>query len=668
MKQLLACCVLAAIVLVGCSHSLLSDKDNNNNTPGSLTVTITDSVSRSIVPGISMSPESYVIEGSGPNNATFSTNVTGTNSATINDLAFGDWSVTVTAKNSSNVAIGAGTGNTTVVSNTSASVAVTVKPYDGFGTLSLALSWPASDVQTPGIVSTLLPVTGTAKTLDFTVDGATGTASSTTTNVATGYHTLSLKLQDNGKTVMGAVEVVRIVKDQTTSGTIAFTNVNKATGSIAVNISADMSDSLAVAIAGSAATKPANKNLRLSASVSNYADNVTYVWYVNGDAVETGANFTFGNTWVQGYYRIDVTAFSADGKRAGSDSTVVEVTAPIVLTGKFRTSWYIDKKELWFPLDSKGTYNFTIDWGDGSTDHITASPNNYISHAYAANGTYEVDVSGTCKGFGRNQDLISSMGDLLDVMEWGGVKLHNNGYQFANYTKLTGFSAMDEINTSTVTNMSYMFYQATRFNGDLSDWDTSAVTTMCAMFRNATGFNGDISKWNTSAVTDMNQMFFQAASFEGDISNWNTSAVTYMNFMFAGATNFNGDISDWDTAAVTLMDGMFYKASSFDGDLSGWNTSATTSMYSMFYNATSFNGDISNWNTAAVTRMNQMFYGASAFSTTNYDAFLIGISNLPSLKSNVVLDASVKYSSAATAARAKLISTYGWTINDGGQL
>lgn len=106
---------------------------------------ITDSAMRLVLPCISTMSASYVVEGAGPNDTTFSTTVT-------------------------------------------------AMPYDGFGTLSLSLSWPAADVQAIGIVVTLLPTTRTARALDFTVAGTAGTASSTATNVATGYHTLSLKL------------------------------------------------------------------------------------------------------------------------------------------------------------------------------------------------------------------------------------------------------------------------------------------------------------------------------------------------------------------------------------------------------------------------------------------------------------------------------------------
>ena len=53
------------------------------------------------------------------------------------------------------------------------------------------------------------------------------------------------------------------------------------------------------------------------------------------------------------------------------------------------------------------------------------------------------------------------------------------------------------MDTSKVTDMSYMFYTAREFNGDLSAWDTSKVTDMARMFYQAYKFNGDLSAWNT---------------------------------------------------------------------------------------------------------------------------------------------------------------------------
>ena len=42
-------------------------------------------------------------------------------------------------------------------------------------------------------------------------------------------------------------------------------------------------------------------------------------------------------------------------------------------------------------------------------------------------------------------------------------------------------------------------------------------------------FDGDISKWNTGKVTNMYYMFFQASAFNQDIGSWNTEKVTDMN-------------------------------------------------------------------------------------------------------------------------------------------
>ena len=59
----------------------------------------------------------------------------------------------------------------------------------------------------------------------------------------------------------------------------------------------------------------------------------------------------------------------------------------------------------------------------------------------------------------------------------------------------------------------------------MSDWDTSSVSNMQYMFYGASAFNADISAWNTSSVTSMSSMFFHAYSFNQDISKWDTSSV-----------------------------------------------------------------------------------------------------------------------------------------------
>ena len=62
--------------------------------------------------------------------------------------------------------------------------------------------------------------------------------------------------------------------------------------------------------------------------------------------------------------------------------------------------------------------------------------------------------------------------------------------------------------------MGSMFQQADAFNNggstSINNWDTSSVTDMTYMFLNADIFNQPVGNWNTSSVTSMNQMFRSA--------------------------------------------------------------------------------------------------------------------------------------------------------------
>ena len=119
--------------------------------------------------------------------------------------------------------------------------------------------------------------------------------------------------------------------------------------------------------------------------------------------------------------------------------------------------------------------------------------------------------------------------------------------------------------TSNITDMSSMFYEATTFNQDISNWDVSNVTNMSSMFDNASAFNSDISKWNVSNVTDMSDMFYGASSFNQDISNWDVSNVTDMSDMFNGAYVFNQDLSQWCVSNIRSMPQLF------DSDATAWS-------------------------------------------------------------------------------------------------
>lgn len=309
-----------------------------------------------------------------------------------------------------------------------------------------------------------------------------------------------------------------------------------------------------------------------------------------------------------------ITVNTTDG--SFTDSCQVFVSSAVEYpAGAFASVWDMsltDTNTLDFPLVDDGNYDFTIDWGDGTVESYT---NADVSHTYDTAAKYTVIVTGVCEGFGFSS-FYSEMNEenLVDIGQWGSVKLNNESYKFADCTNLTGFTATDEPDLEGITNLRNMFKNATLFNGDISGWDTSSVTNMVHMFSSAHAFNQDISDWDTSNVTLIYGMFYGAREFNQNISSWDISKVTRLAVMFSYARAFNQDISNWDTSNITDMGGMFDTAESFNQDLSNWDTSSVTDMAQMFTHTKVFNGDISAWDTSSVTTMYHMFSYTDAFN------------------------------------------------------
>ena len=261
-------------------------------------------------------------------------------------------------------------------------------------------------------------------------------------------------------------------------------------------------------------------------------------------------------------------------------------------------------------------------------------------------------------------------------------------------------------NTSNVEDMSVMFRNASKFNGNISLWDTSKVGTgrtingeifygsMSNMFDGATEFNRDITSWDTSNVENMQYMFANTRDFNQHINTdgnkWNTSNVTTMEGMFLNALAFNnGEITNygnnplnWNTKKVEGMYTMFYNASSFNQPINTvgdtWNVEKVISMYRMFYNASNFKQNISDWNPklcgldATLPSMDGMFSGVdmnnpnSEDNQNNYNALLTKWGALPILQQGVTFDAGLsQYSSlAAATGRANLVNNKNWIISD----
>ena len=275
------------------------------------------------------------------------------------------------------------------------------------------------------------------------------------------------------------------------------------------------------------------------------------------------------------------------------------------------------------PLDSGGTYNFTVNWGDGTSNIITSYDQAEATHIYTTGGVKTITINGQCNGFGFGYDSGQQVKDsvkIISISSWGGVTLLDDHYgHFANCSNLI---SVGNLNPIYLTKMKYMFGGCVLFNQDISSWDVSNVTDMSGMFQSAYAFNQPLNNWDVGSVTNMSMMFNGAQAFNQPLNNWDVSNVTNMNGMFQSAYAFNQDIGSWNISKVNMSD---------------------------------------------------VHYFAEYLSPTNYDSLLNGWATLDAGETKIPTGLFLKtkyckYTPAGSSARDTLINTYGWTIVDQGLL
>ncbi|MCF0123444.1 MAG: BspA family leucine-rich repeat surface protein, partial [Ruminiclostridium sp.] len=204
-----------------------------------------------------------------------------------------------------------------------------------------------------------------------------------------------------------------------------------------------------------------------------------------------------------------------------------------------------------------------------------------------------------------NQNLTD-----LDLSGLDTSQVTDMSYMLGSNSQIT-YMDLSGWDTSQVKNMSYMF---SGNNGlttvDVSGWDTGSVTDMNHMFNYCNKLTTvDVSKWDTSQVKDMSYMFYNCNTLTTlDVSNWNTSQVKDMSYMFYVCRILRTpDVSKWDTSNVESMAGMFQGSGVSTPDVRNWNTGKVKSMASMFLESSLISLDVSEWDTGSVESMRYMF-------------------------------------------------------------
>lgn len=205
------------------------------------------------------------------------------------------------------------------------------------------------------------------------------------------------------------------------------------------------------------------------------------------------------------------------------------------------------------PLVSTPPLNFTIDWGDGSSNTITLYNQAETTHTYSSPGTYDITItSGKIRGwsFGGSGDRNK----LIEVYDWS-VWDFNVAGAFRGCNNLV--SSATSVPTISGTALNNMFQNTFNFNGPLNGWNVSGVQNFQQMFLSASIFNQPLNNWVVSSATNMNGMFGNAPAFDQNIGGWNISNVTNISDFMTGktpstfsTTNLNAIYNGWSLLTV----------------------------------------------------------------------------------------------------------------------
>ena len=199
----------------------------------------------------------------------------------------------------------------------------------------------------------------------------------------------------------------------------------------------------------------------------------------------------------------------------------------------------------------------------------------------------------------------------------GCTNLTSTANWFSGFTHLTTIVGLENLNTSTVTNMSGMFTNCSSLTSlDLSGLNTGNVTNMSHMFEGCEKLeNLNVSSFNTSRVTTMNHMFAGCHALPNlDLTNFDTGNVIDMADMFFSMFEIKTlDLSSFNTSRVVCMSAMFDSMLKLQTIYvsSGWTTASIDLSYTAEGHDGSANGRVFNSN-------EQLVGGAGTVFNSNY--------------------------------------------------
>ena len=183
--------------------------------------------------------------------------------------------------------------------------------------------------------------------------------------------------------------------------------------------------------------------------------------------------------------------------------------------------------------------------------------------------TYDLNTNGSNTGWDTD-GTKSKVTKVVFKPSFADARPKTTYMWFYNMENLQSITGLSYLNTSKVTDMSWMFANCTKLTSlDVSHFNTSQVYEMFAMFCGCTSLTTlDLSSWDTSQVYSFESMFSGCIGLTSlDLSSFNTAETSFMDYMFIDCTNLKTIYvgNGWSTAKVGKSENMFSNCTSLKG-------------------------------------------------------------------------------------------------------
>ena len=207
-----------------------------------------------------------------------------------------------------------------------------------------------------------------------------------------------------------------------------------------------------------------------------------------------------------------------------------------------------------------------------------------------------------------------------------GVTFPEDCTYFFRYAKNLKTLDIRQVDTSNITNMSYMFYGSSLTDLDLRGVDTSNVTDMSYMFENCNSLTElDLSSLDLPNLKYMDNMFRYCRNLSSvDLSDFNAPKLESAGYLFYHCDHLtNVNLNGFDAPNLYFMRSMFSNCGDLTNlDVSSLNTSKATNMMYMFFDCSSLISlDLSSWDTSNLKYAKYMFSGCSSLASLDLSGF-----------------------------------------------